>query len=65
MQRRTAAMALRLDFGEGTRAGTPVGRKGLWLATPPGGLRGPDRYRALDVKRRRAQIHARRVLGLV
>jgi hypothetical protein len=60
MHRRTAATALRLDFG-----GTPVLRKRLRLASPPGTLAGPDKYRILDLKRRRAQMRARRELGLV
>lgn len=57
-----------LDFG-----GMPVPgmkaeqgfRRGLRLATPLDRvLRGPDKYRILDLKRRRAQIRARRELGL-
>jgi hypothetical protein len=64
MLRRTGAMALRLDFGEMPASG----RRGLRLATPAGGtfsgVRGPDKYRLLDLKRRRAQIRARRELGL-
>ena len=55
-----------LEFGE-----TPAGaagsgyRRGLRLATPLDRLlRGPEKYRVLDVKRRRAQIRARRELGL-
>ena len=55
-----------LGFGE-----TPAGaagqtyRRGLRLATPSDRvLRGPEKYRILDVKRRRAQIRARRELGL-
>jgi len=36
------------------------------LLTPLDGvLRGPEKYRILDLKRRRAQIRARRELGLV
>jgi hypothetical protein len=57
---------MRLDFGELTASGTSTGfRRGLRLATPLDRvLRGPDKYRILDLKRRRAQIRARRVLGL-
>jgi hypothetical protein len=41
------------------------GRQAFRLATPLDGLlRGPDKYRILDLRRRRAQIRARRVLGL-
>ena len=59
-----------LDFGDmplsqaghGFRHGF---RRGLRLATPLDRvLRGPDKYRILDLKRRRAQIRARRELGL-
>ena len=67
MLRRTTATALRLDFGGMTpSAGLRTGalRTGLRLATPAGTLRGPDKYRILDLKRRRAQIRARRELGL-
>ena len=58
MQRR-AATALRLNFGE-----MPFRRR-LSLATQSGVLRGPEKYRILDLKRRRAQIRARRELGLI
>jgi hypothetical protein len=61
MQRRMQATAWRLDFGE-----MPVYRRtGLRLAVPSGELRGPEKYRILDMKRRRAQMRARRELGLV
>jgi hypothetical protein len=64
MQRRLAATALKLDFGE-----MPLYRRtGLRLAAPAGraqgALRGPEKYLMLDLKRRRAQIRARRELGL-
>jgi len=43
-----------------------AGRRGLRLLTPLDRLlRGADKYRILDVKRRRAQIRARRELDLV
>ena len=46
--------------------GTLVGKRGLRLLTPVDRvLRGPEKYRILDLKRRRAQIRARRELGLV
>jgi len=61
MQRRIGSAALTLDFGE-MPAGKAM-RRGLRLATPAG-LKGPDKYRLLDLKRRRAQIRARRELGL-
>jgi hypothetical protein len=63
MQRRTAVTAVRFDFGEGTLPATLGGGR-LRLAPGTGSLRGPEKYRLLDLKRRRAQIRARRVLGL-
>jgi hypothetical protein len=55
-----------LDFGEMPLSRTGQGfRRGLRLATPLDRvLRGPEKYRILDLKRRRAQIRARRELGL-
>jgi hypothetical protein len=35
------------------------------LASTAGPLRGPDRYRILEWRRRRAQIRARREMGLI
>ena len=63
---RTANTA-RLEFGGMPATGLPATgqRRGLRLAIPSGALRGPDKYRLLDLKRRRAQIRARRVLGLI
>ena len=46
--------------------GNLVGKRGLRLLTPLDRvLRGPEKYRILDLKRRRAQIRARRELDLV
>lgn len=61
MVRNAAAGAVKLDFGD---LPARAGRHGLRLATPSGVLRGPEKYRLLDLKRRRAQIRARRVLEL-
>lgn len=58
---RDHAQVLRLDFGEGAARGY---HRGLRLAVS-GNVRGPEKYRVLELKRRRAQICARRVLGLV
>ena len=57
---------MRLNFGEMLSAGSRQGyRPGLRLATPLDRLlRGPEKYRILELKRRRAQIRARRELGL-
>ncbi len=63
MHRRTGLTAQRLDFGEMTLDSGGSYRRGLRLATPTG-IRGPEKYRLLDLKRRRAQIRARRELGL-
>jgi len=66
MKRMGSIVALTRDFGNVTAAGSPGRsfRRGLRLATPSGALRGPDKYRILDLKRRRALIRARRELGL-
>ena len=61
MERLGSGVALSLDFGAARRRGY---RGGLRLATPSGVLRGPDKYRILELKRRRAQIRARRALEL-
>jgi hypothetical protein len=62
MVRSRGALAVRLDFGEMPGQGS---RRGLRLATPSGTSRGTEKYRLLDLKRRRAQIRARRLLGLL
>ena len=61
MERLGSGVASSLDFGAAVRRGY---RRGLRLVTPPGELRGPEKYRILEVKRRRAQIRARRASGL-
>ena len=50
----------KLDFGN---ASDRLFRRGLRLAVAGDG-RGPEKYRMLDLKRRRAQIRARRALGV-
>jgi hypothetical protein len=67
MERRPAAFAGTLDFGElsAERTIAPGFRNGLRLAPPSGVLRGPDKYRVLDLRRRRAQIRARRALAMI
>lgn len=59
--------ALKLDFGGITTTSSPGGngRARLRLAVPTGGLRGPDKYKVLDHRRRQAQIKARRLLELM
>jgi len=63
MSRFEGSVARTLDFGETTTTGT--GRAGLRLALPLGILRGPDKYKVLERKRRQAQIAARRALDLI
>lgn len=60
MQRTTSGMVGKLDFGDLPERPS---RRGLRLVLA-GGMRGPEKYRVLDLKRRRAQIRARRALGL-
>ena len=57
---------MRFNFGGMSLPGVGQGyRHGLRLITPLDRvLRGPDKYRILELKRRRAQIRARRALGL-
>jgi hypothetical protein len=68
MSRFDGSLARTLDFGETATPAGPVydtGRAGLRLALPGGVLRGPDKYKVLDLRRRHAQIKARRVLDLI
>jgi hypothetical protein len=60
------SLARKLDFGERPTviSSTGRGRTGLRLAPAVGRLAGPDKYRVLDRRRRRAQIAARRLLDL-
>jgi hypothetical protein len=65
----TAAASLARGYRRGLRLATPFGRA---QGRPSAALRGPfdraqggpEKYQILDVKRRRAQIRARRILGL-
>jgi hypothetical protein len=70
MPRFDGSLARTLDFGEtsGTTTTTTVyagARAGLRLASPGGLLRGPDKYKVLEHRRRQAQIAARRVVDLL
>lgn len=66
MARFDGSAALKLDFGgTTTTAGIGGGRGSLRLATPSRTLRGPDKYKVLDHRRRQAQIKARRLLDLL
>lgn len=66
MARSAGSAALKLDFG-GVTTTTPVmrgGRGSLRLASS-GTLRGPEKYKELELRRRRAQIKARHLLELL
>jgi hypothetical protein len=66
MTRFDGSAALTLDFGTMTTSTTGAGRRtGLRLAVPTGGLRGPDKYKVLEQRRRQAQIKARHLLNLM
>jgi hypothetical protein len=62
------SLALKLDFGDSPAKVTSTGgrgRAGLRLADGTDQLAGPDKYRVLDARRRRAQIRARHLLDLM
>lgn len=65
--RTDGAAAMKLDFGGVTTTSSAVtgGRSGLRLAAASGTLRGPDKYKMLDHRRRQAQIKARRLLEMM
>ena len=65
MARFDGSVVRKLDFGETTTTAVHPGRAGLRLALPSGVLRGPDKYKVLEHRRRQAQIRARRLLDLV
>jgi hypothetical protein len=60
-------LAVQLDFGDLSTTTFPAARPlkaGLRLTNRPAGVRGPDKYKALEHRRRQAQIVARKALGL-
>jgi hypothetical protein len=60
------AAALKLDFGGvTTTSATAAGRAGLRLAAASSRLRGPEKYKVLEHRRRQAQIRARRLLEMM
>lgn len=70
MTRFEGSAALTFDFGGMTGTTTTSttagrGRGGLRLAAAGGGLRGPDKYKVLEHRRRQAQIKARHLLELM
>ena len=68
MPRFEGSAARQLDFGEITTTATTPGARqpgaGLRLAAPLRPATGSDKYRQLDLRRRRAQIAARHLLDL-
>lgn len=65
MARFEGSLAHTLDFGEGATPMVAPARAGLRLASADGLLRGADKYKALEKRRRQAQINARRALNLI
>ena len=67
MTRFDGSTALKLDFGgmTTTSAAGSGRRGGLRLAAPGGALRGPDKYKVLEHRRRQAQMKARHLLDLM
>ena len=57
--------ALKLDFGGMPSRLAPGGVRSLRLTRTSGRLRGPDKYKVLEHRRRQAQIKARRLLDLL
>jgi hypothetical protein len=60
------SLAVKLDFGELATTVTDTvgrGRGRLRLAVPTGKPAGPELYRTLDLRRRKAQIAARHLVG--
>ncbi len=65
MSRFDGSLARALDFGESTTTSYPGAVASLRLASSGTTLRGPDKYKILETRRRRAQISARRALDLL
>jgi hypothetical protein len=67
MPRFDGFLARPLDFGDITTSTFPLPgplEAGLKLAERPEAVRGPDKYKVLEHRRRQAQIKARRILEL-
>ena len=65
MLRNRTALAVRLDFGDPYIPSAGVRRPALTLAPRRPALVGSQKYHELEVRRRRAQIRARRALDLL
>ena len=67
MPRFDGSLARQFDFGDVTTSTFPPARPlkaSLKLASRPEGVRGPEKYKVLEHRRRQAQIRARRLLEL-
>jgi hypothetical protein len=65
MARNDGSVARQLDFGDdGAQGlyGSHRPNRGLRLAVPSAVLRGPDKYKVLEHRRRQAQIKARKAV---
>jgi hypothetical protein len=68
MPRIDGSLARQFDFGDLTTSTFPLPRPikvRLKLADRSEGVRGPDKYKVLEHRRREAQIKARRLLDLL
>lgn len=65
MSRMDGSAALKLDFGGGTTATPARGRHSRLRLASSGLLRGPEKYKVLEHRRRQAQIRARHLLHLM
>lgn len=65
MTRLDGSAALKLDFGGVTTTSGGLRRGRLRLATSSVEVRGPEKYKILDQRRRQAQIRARHLLELM
>lgn len=67
MTRVDGSVARKLDFGEAASGGAAAasGRRPMLRLALATRLRGPDKYKVLDARRRHAQIKARRLLDLM
>jgi hypothetical protein len=65
MPRYDGALAKQLDFDYLTRFGPIAGRLAVGPLGRPRLLTGPGKYKVLELRRRRAQINARRLLDLI
>ncbi len=68
MPRSDGSLARQFDFGDLTTCTFPLPRpiKARWkVADRPEAVRGPNKYKVLEHRRRQAQIKARRLLDLL